>query len=135
MNTTTETTTLGAVAARQSVITQPLAGLLDAYGPDAACTVTRAVYPFGTYVLDITVLPAHVCWTDDSTCADCGDAAPSASDPTAALYDYWDARPISVLDDLVQRLTDTGHEDLAHVLHEAVLIPLDERQPRAGVTR
>lgn len=51
----------------------------------------------------------------------------STLDPTDALYAYFAARPISVLDDLVQRLSDDGHEDLAHVLHEAVLIPLDER--------
>jgi hypothetical protein len=75
MSTTTDTTTLGAVAARQSVMTQPLSGLLDAYGPNAACKVTRAVYPFGTYVLDITVLTPHVCWTDDTLCHECGGAA------------------------------------------------------------
>lgn len=74
MSTHTETTTLGAVAARQSIITEPLRSLLDAYGADAVCEATRAVYPFGTYLLDVRMIPAHVCWTDDSLCADCGGA-------------------------------------------------------------
>lgn len=54
---------------------------------------------------------------------------------TDALCAYFDAHPISVLDDLVQRLSDNGHEDLAKTLHDAVLIPLDERLWIEKVTR
>jgi hypothetical protein len=75
MTTTTATTTLGAVAARQSIITNPMRELLDAYGPAAECEATWDVYPFGTYLRDVRMIPAHVCWADDTLCADCGGAA------------------------------------------------------------
>lgn len=44
-----------------------------------------------------------------------------------ALVDYYDADPITLLDDLVQKLTDEGHEDLASRIHE-VLLELDTRK-------
>lgn len=56
----------------------------------------------------------------------------STPNPTDALYAYFADRPISVLDDLVQQLMDDGHPDLAHVLHDCVLIPLDARLPRVA---
>lgn len=70
-----DTTTLGAVSARHSVVTDPLRALLRTHGPDARCEVTWAVYPFGTYMTHVRVLPDHVCWTDDTLCHECGGAA------------------------------------------------------------
>lgn len=75
MSATTITTTLGVVAMRQSIVVEPLRSLLDAHGPTAACVATWDVYPFGTYLRDVRVLPDHVCWTDDTFCRECGGAA------------------------------------------------------------
>ena len=68
-------TTLGAVAARQSVITDPLRALLDAHGPDARCDAKWQDFAFGTYLASVEIIPDHICWADDTLCHECGGAA------------------------------------------------------------
>ena len=75
MSARTQTTTLGAVCARQSILPDSLRALLNEHGPAAACEATWDVYPFGTYLRDVRILPDHVCWTNDTLCAECGGAA------------------------------------------------------------
>jgi hypothetical protein len=52
-----ETETLGEVAARQPVITTALRALLDEHGYGAAVRSTVQVTPFGTYLMDVRVIP------------------------------------------------------------------------------
>lgn len=56
-NDTVTLETLGAVVARQSVVTNPMRELLENFGPLLYVEVTSRHTPFGTFVLDI--VPAH----------------------------------------------------------------------------
>jgi hypothetical protein len=46
---------------------------------------------------------------------------------TRALADCYDQDPITLLDDLVQIMSDEGHDDLATSIHN-VLLKLDSRR-------
>ena len=52
-------------------------------------------------------------------------------DRSQALVDFFDADPITLLDDLVQKFTNEGHEDLAGKIHD-VLLELDSREHPTG---
>jgi hypothetical protein len=48
--------TLGQVAAREIIQTDPIKALLEKYGPDQVVESVRKVTPFGTFLMGITVI-------------------------------------------------------------------------------
>jgi hypothetical protein len=48
--------TLGQVAAREIIQTNPIKALLEKHGPDQAVITWRKVTPFGTFLTGITVI-------------------------------------------------------------------------------